>query len=184
MSLYLRKGLFGLLLLISIIGFVSGAEPSGYTVYVQGEQSSIARTAEGMYEITIQDIIPFSSIIDGDTYILAPTKHLANETKSLNAVIILSGSEIDVTFLVEVSNLTYDSEPSTMTFKARPMEFYNGELLKPFLSGQGDLDAATGKSTNLTALYLEIINPVAENKWNPQFPCCVEGPGGQCYMKC
>jgi len=43
---------------------------------------------------------------------------------------------------------------------------------------------ATGKRANLTALYLEIIHPVAENKWNPQFPCCVEGPGGQCYMKC
>lgn len=184
MSLYLRKGLFGLLLLISVMGVVIGAEPSGYTVYVQGEEGNITSIADGMYEITIQNVIPFSSIIDGDEFFLAPTKHLANETNPMNAVLILSGSEIEVTSLVEISNLSVDTELSTITFLAQPMEFYSGELLKPFLNDMGDLDTATGKSTNLTALYIEIIIPVAENKWGPPIQCCIEGPHGRCYMVC
>ncbi|WP_143709329.1 hypothetical protein [Methanospirillum hungatei] len=86
--------------------------------------------------------------------------------------------------LIEISSISMDTEQNIITFLAHPLEFNSGELLKPFLNGMGDLDMATGKRANLTALYLEIIHPVAENKWNPQFPCCVEGPGGQCYMKC
>jgi len=184
MNTYLRKGLCGLILLISVIGIVLGSESPGYTMYVQGEESSIARMTDGMYEITIQDVIPFSSIIDRDDFFLAPTKHLANETNPIHAVLILSGSETDVTSLVEISNLSVDTELSTMTFQAQPREFYSGELLKPFLNGKGDLDTETGKSTNLAALYIEIINPVAENKWSQPFQCCFEGPQGQCYMKC
>lgn len=184
MRTYWISGLFGLLLLISLTGIGIGAEPSGYIVYVQGEQSSIARTTDGMYEITIQDVIPFSSIIDGDTYYLAQTKHLANETNPLNAVLILSGSEGDVTSGVEISNISVDTEPSTITFLAQPMEFYSGELLKPYSGGQANLDAVIETNTSGTALYIEMIHPVAENKWGPPIQCCIEGPHGRCYMVC
>lgn len=184
MKIYLRNGLFGLLLLISTIGIVFGAEPSGYTVYVQGAESSIDRSSDGIYKITIQDVIPFSTIFEGDELFLFQTKHIVNETNPMNAVLILSGSEMELKSLIEISSISMDTEQNIITFLAHPLEFNSGELLKPFLNGMGDLDMATGKRANLTALYLEIIHPVAENKWNPQFPCCVEGPGGQCYMKC
>lgn len=181
---YLGKGLFGLLILISIIGIVIGAESPGYTVYVQGEQSTIESTTDGLYEITIQEIIPFSSIKDGDEYFLVPIKHLANESYPMNAVLILAGSEIDVTSLIEISNLSIDSELNTITFEAHPLEFYSGELLNPYFDELGDLELAIEKKTDLSALYLEINNQVAENAWSPPFQCCFEGPNGQCYMKC
>ncbi len=38
---YLGKGLFGLLILLSIIGIVIGAESPGYTVYVQESRAPL-----------------------------------------------------------------------------------------------------------------------------------------------
>ncbi|MCA1915788.1 hypothetical protein [Methanospirillum hungatei] len=76
-----------------------------------------------------------------------------------------------------------DTEQNTNTFLAHPQDFSTGDIHKPLLRKQGVLYMAAGKRKNLTALYLEMLHPVAENKWNPVFPCWVEGPGGQWYMK-
>ncbi len=78
----------------------------------------------------------------------------------MNAVLILAGSEIDLTSLIEISNLSIDSELNTITFEAHPLEFYSGELLNPYYDELGDLESAIEKKTDLSAHYLEINNQV------------------------
>lgn len=184
MSEYWLKGLFGLFLLISLVYFSGAAEPTGYLVYVQGGESNIVEGTDGMYEITVQDIIPFCTIIDEDEHFLAGTKHLVNESFPMDAALIMRGSDGKVASMVEIVNLSIDTKVNTITFRAHPLEYYSGELLKPFSSGKGELDAAIERKTNLTALYLEIMNTAPENYWSPPFQCCYEGSQGQCYMKC
>lgn len=101
----------------------------------------------------------------------------------MNAVLILSGSEMELKSLIEISSISMDTEQNIITFLAHLGVQFRGTS-QTFPEWYGRSGYGNRKRANLTALYLEIIHPVAENKWNPQFPCCVEGPGGQCYMKC
>ena len=184
MNHYRTIGLLGIILLISAAWISSAAESSNYIVYVQGGESSILDGEDGMYEITIHDIIPFCSIIDGDEYFLIETKNLANESYPINALLIGTGPDLELRTGAQISGLSIDEERQVMTLQVHPSKFSNGELLKPYSIKQGELETLIGQEISHTGLYLELQIPVAENYWAPPVQCCYEGPQGRCYMVC
>lgn len=184
MRTYLRSGLIGLIFLISMACVSSTAQSSGYILYVQGGQSTIASGADGIYEITVQDIIPYCVIGDGDEFFLGKTMNLTMGNWSVDAALLMAGSETEIRSIAKISNLSIGEKADTITFQARSLEFYDRELLSHFSGRQDSLNSSTGQDIQHTALYLEMDKPVSVNNQGSTIQCCYEGPRGRCYMVC
>ena len=143
------------LLLISLTGVSMAAESPGYALYVQGGVSSITNGTDGMTVITVMDVIPYFHITDGNKSLLLPIEELTNITYPLDAAVVLSGTGNESTSLVKVSNLTLSGGNKSLILQVKPLEFYEGTLLKSFVSEKKELPLEkTGKFSSI-GIYIE-----------------------------
>ena len=138
-------------------------EVPSYLGYVQGGESTITDGTNGTSVITVNDLIPYFHLADGNKSSLIPVERLTNMTNPMNAAMVFSGAENETTFMVEVSNLSLSDGNKVLTLHVKPLEFHEGELLKSFTSKKNELNTIkTGKSGNV-GIYIEITSVIPSN---------------------
>jgi hypothetical protein len=164
------------ILLVSLAGVCMAEESPRYVIYVQGDESSIIHGSEGITDITVKDIIPYAHFSDGKKSRLISGKHLSNITYPINAAVVFSGAGSESVSLMKISNLSLSDENKVLTLRVNPLEFYEGEVLKSFVSDKNELDAIEFEKFNDTGIYLEIIGKTQQNNFEIQIPDCSKGP--------
>ena len=155
MNYYLTFGFICSLLLVSLAGVTMATESPGYTLYIQGGESSITNGTDGMMLITVKDVVPYFHITDGNRSLLLPIEGLTNITYPLNTAAVFSGADGDYISLVEVSNLSLSEENKSLILQVKPLEFYEGTVLKSFANEKNELPLGkTGKFSSF-GIYIE-----------------------------
>ena len=166
MNQHLPVGFIILTLLIFLIGFCIADESPSIITYIQGGESIIANGTDGMMFLTVHDIIPYFHMADRERSSLIPVDLLTYMAYPTNAAIFLSGVDDESVSLIEVSNLSFSKDNTHLILHVRPIEFYEGEALKPYIDEElVHAIEMTGKS-DTTAIYLEIIKTTPDNYIN------------------
>lgn len=168
-------------MLVSLTGVCMGENSPGYTIYVQGGGSSISPGSDGQSVMTVEDIIPYSHITNGVMSYLMPVERLVNMTFPLNAAIVFSGDTGQSTYLVNVSNLSWSAGNKSVSLEIKPLEFYEGDMLKPYGSPTNDVGLDKTGNYSSTGIYIEILRkPVVNSLGSMQdtdcFHYCMDNP--------
>lgn len=157
MNRYISLGFMCSLLLVSLVGICMATDLPSYAAYVQGGQSTITNGSDGMTVITVKDIIPYFHITDGNQSNLMPVEILPRYHSPLNTAIKFSGVDNESVSLISVSNLSYSDENKTLTLQVKPLEFYEGPVLKTFANEKTELATDMADGLNSTGIYIEMI---------------------------
>ena len=176
MNHHISVGFILLTLLIFSIGFCIADEPSPIITNIQGGESIIANGTDGTMMITIHDIIPYFYMADGRISSLVPVDLLTYMAYPTNAAITLSSADDESVSMIEVSNLSFSKEDSQLTLHVRPIEFYEGEALKPYIDEELVRAIELTSKSDSTTIYLEIIKATPDNfinciGWKGPLPC-------------
>jgi len=180
MNYYVFYGFISLLLLICLAGVGMAEEAPGSVVYVQGGVSSITEGADGEMIITVQDIIPYFHLPNGNESFLMPVEFLSVDAYPLNAAVVFSGADDESVSLVIISNLSLSDDNTVLTLHVIPQEFYEGEVLKSFTHESKDLDITTTPTRYNTGIYIEKTSLPATNSDYACEACidrCIQGKG-------
>jgi hypothetical protein len=169
-------GFICLFLLVSLAGVCLAEDAPSYVIYIQGSESSITNETDGITDIMVKDIIPYSHVSYGEKSRLIPVKRISNITGPLNAVIHFSGSDGESVTLVRVSNLSLYDENKVLTLRVHPLEFYEGRILTSLASEKNDLDKIPLDSFDSTGIYLEITEQTPQNDTIIELDDCSKGP--------
>ena len=161
MNRFVSYGLIGVFLLISMGCTCIADDGATKVIYLQGGESTIANVSDDMYEVTVQNLIPYFQGTTDNRTIFVPVKALASLTYPLNAAIIISGPAGDTTTLVTISNASLSEENTEMVLQATPLKFYEGEALKSFSTGNTGFNT-TAQST-VTGIYMETVTSAPTN---------------------
>jgi len=162
-------GVSCLILLLSLAGFCIADEAPGYTLYIQGGEFSIIKDADGVILMTIQEVIPYVLLDLEKAKELLPVSDASIFSLPLNAALIFSGTDGNSVSLVQISNLTLSDENNTLTLQIKPLEFYEGEMLKAYATDAIDIANLDKEMKKTIGIYLEGSLPTREN-WDPA-PC-------------
>lgn len=162
------------LLLISLPGVCMAEESPTFVAYVQGGESSLNTDPNGVSVITVRDIAPYFHITDGEKSYLLSVGNLPGYSFPLNAALVFTEPDNESTYRVEVSNLSLSDGNTSLTLQVQPLEFYEGEVLKPFMSTDTDIKTINELSNNIfTGMYLELIgNPQANSEDYAAYEAC------------
>ena len=183
MNHYILLGFICSFLLVSFAGSGMAEDSPGSVAYLQGGQSIITNGTDGMTDIIVQDLVPYVHVTDGKKSILIPVQQLTNMTAPMNAALVLSGEDKESTFVVEVSNLSLSDGNNTLTLLVKPLEFYEGDILKSFAGDRKELEPEKIGKPMSTGIYIEIIGSLPTNKI-PVFTTCTRyNDRGDCIQK-
>jgi hypothetical protein len=132
--------------------------------------------------ITVQDLIPYVHIKNGEKSPLMAVELLTTMTEPLNVALIFSGADNESTSMVEVSNLSLSDGNTVLTLQVKPLEFYDGEALKSFESEKSAANTVSvGQHDNIGIYIEDLISPL-DNSEN----CgeCFELSTGGWYQAC
>jgi len=163
MKLYVSLGLVCSLLLVFFAGICIADEVPGSIMYIQGGESSITAGLDGEQLITVQDVIPYFHISVGNKNYLEPVSELSGITYPLNAALVFSGGDSESVSLVEIFNLSLSDEGRSLLLQVKPLEFYEGSVLKTFEGGNSGLDTIAVGNSSQTGVYIEVLGSAAEN---------------------
>ena len=130
-----------------------------------------------MMVFSIPDTIPYFYVPTGNMSHLMPVNQITGFTDPLNAVLVQSGVNFETRSLLEISNLSLADDNSMMTLQARPLEYYEGSVLKPFVGENAVLATDTIANISESGLYIELRTVVPEN-----YNLCCKNNG--CYIGC
>ena len=133
MNRSLLLGFISLFLLVSLAGYCVADKAPTYVIYVQGGESSITNGTNGAYVITVNDIVPYFHVTDGEKSVLLPIKSLRILTCPMSAALALSGTGNETTTLVQVANVSLSEGNKILTLQVNPLKFYEGEVFKSFV---------------------------------------------------
>lgn len=152
-----------LVLLISLCGFSLADSLPTSIIYIQGGENDITSESNGTFEITIHDVIPYYHILIKNTSYLESIQTLPDYSYPLQAVFVSSDDNNESRSMVIVENVTISDENKTLILQIKPLEFYEGSVLKTFADGSKGLDTDSGRQVMSTGLYLEIIGSPSNN---------------------
>ena len=158
----LSLGFISFVLLISLTGVCIADDAPGSLVYIQGGESSIVNGSDGVYVITVKDIVPYFHIADGEKSNLIPVERLNNSTSLLNAALVLSSTADETVVMVRVVNLLLSDGNKVLTLQVDPLGYYEGALLTSFNDKKQDIDVITDNPIR-TGVFLENIGAPLEN---------------------
>ena len=72
--------------------------------------------------ITVNDVVPYFHLADGNKSSLIPVERLTNVTFPLNAAVVFSGADNETAFMVEVSNLSLSDGNKSLTLLVKPLK--------------------------------------------------------------
>ena len=162
----IQIGFIYVILLISLAGVCLAADSPSYIAYIQGGESTIMNGSEGLMEITVKNVIPYSHISDGGKSRLIPVERIANFTSPLNTAIIFSGKNNESVSFIEVSQLIFSDNNHVLILKGIPKRYYDGNLLKFFADQNIDITMLQGENFNNTSVYFEVIGKPPVNDEN------------------
>ncbi|MFH0966386.1 MAG: hypothetical protein V1862_01715 [Methanobacteriota archaeon] len=105
-------------------------EAPNSVVYIQGGKSIITDGADEMSKISIQDVVPFVHVAEGEKSRLFPAMLLSQLTYPLNAVIVCTSSDNESTSIVMISNLSLSDGNKVLTLDVNLLHYYEGGMLK------------------------------------------------------
>ena len=79
--------------------------------------------------------------------------------------------------IVTLSNPVYSKNNNELTLEVKPLEFYDGTILKNFADEKQDLTSETTGNITLTRVYLEINQKTPENCFPEWGDCDYHGEG-------
>jgi hypothetical protein len=185
MTHHLSRGCTCILLLLLLIGVCMAEEIPSSLIFVQGGESVITEGTDGLYLITVQDIIPYLHIKTGERSSLMPFEILTTLDEPLNVALVFSGADTQSTSMVEVSNLSLSNDTTGLTLTVKPLEFYDGQLLTFFESEKNEGNTIFKGQHDETRIYIEeMINP--PDNVPDSFRCgqCYGIPEHGCYQAC
>ncbi|KAF5068017.1 hypothetical protein DSECCO2_247660 [anaerobic digester metagenome] len=163
MTRYQYLSLSILISLLSLAGICSAVESYNYLAILSGGESSIVNDTDDMMIITIHNPDPYLNITNNTSTIQSPVDSLLNASLPMNAVAIFSGSDTDTASTVIIENLSISDDKADLTLQVRPLDYYDGEVLTPFIQSIVDLHQLDGITFNETRLYLEMLMNAPEN---------------------
>jgi len=186
MNRYLSSGFICSFILILLAGVCTADESPWHVLYIQGGESSIIHGSEGITDIIMKDIIPYAHFSDGKKSLLIPDTLVRYITSPVHAAVVFFGAGGESVSLIEISNLSLSHENKVLTLRVNPLEFYEGEALKSFVSEKNEFDAIEVDKFENTGLYLEIIwtAPVNNNCLAQQIACLNADDMKACLGEC
>ena len=171
MNRHILSGVICFILLFLLTGMCIAEESPADLFYFQGGASAITEEPIGTYVGIVQDIVPYLHIANGSqgTSTLTHIEVLDTISYPLNAALVFSGEDNEGSFMVEVSNLSFCLENKTLTFLIKPLEFYEGDVLKPFAHDNNELMIDVAEKSRSTGMYLEMFNYPPKNAHYPIF---------------
>lgn len=163
MNRYVSLGFIFSLLLVLLAGICIADEVPGSMMYIQGGESSITEGLDGEKLITVQDIVPYLQLSVGNKNYLEPVSEFSGITYPLNAAIVVSGCDKESVSLVEIFNLSLSDENKSLQLQVKPLEFYEGSVLKTFENETSGLDTLAVGNCSQTGVYIEVLGSTAEN---------------------
>jgi len=160
--------------LLSLAGFCVADEAPGYTLYIQGGESSITEDTDGMITIKIQGIVPYFHLEFEKEKQLLPIGDISRYSLPVNAAIVSYGSDGDTTSLVQISNLSLSDENRVLTIQMKLLEFYDGDVLKDYAKDSKNLDITENEPNFEIGIIIEGASVTPENA----LPCI------ECYLDC
>ncbi len=146
--------------------FVSGEcfaeETAGYIVLLQGENSTHVESTNGS-TLTIEGMNPFAAYIGTKGYLGSVKDAIKIMDKSLDAAVVITGDNGQSTSLVTVSHPVYSEDDRKLTLETKPLEFYEGTLLKHFADEATNQTVKDPDVIKLTRVYVEIHENPPEN---------------------
>lgn len=117
--------------------------------------------------ITVQYIIPYFSIVDGEKNRLLPVEELTDIIYPLDSALIFSGADGESKSLVEVGNLSLTDGNKSLMEQVKSLEFYERELLISFASEDRNKIIRILENVQTSSLYLDVIHQPVDNKNSP-----------------
>ena len=174
----LMGGLLCLFLLVSLAGFCIADEAPGYSVYIQGGESSMTEDADGLMLVTIQDVVPYICLEFEKGDRLLPISDVTIFQFPLNAALAFSGTDGDSVSLIQISNLSLSDDNKELTLQINPLEFYEGEMLKGYAHDAIAIEKISTETQKSIGVYLEVP---AQTPSNIRVGCYYES---NCIYKC
>ena len=82
----------------------------------------------------------------------------------INAALIFSETDGNPASLVKITNLSFSDDNKTLILQIKPLEFYEGEMLKAYAKDAIPVNSLERELKNKnTALYLELVSNLPEN---------------------
>lgn len=169
-----------LISLLLLTGLSSAAESYDYLAYLQGGESIIVNDTDDMMIITIHNPDPYLNITNTTSTTQSPVNSLMNTSLPMNAALIFSAPDTEMTSIVRIENLSFSEDKESLTLKVRQLDFYEGEVLAPYAQDTIDLHELDKKTVNETRLYLEMMMSASENNYPPNSAC--ERCNRKCYV--
>jgi len=162
-------GVTCLFLLFSLAGFCFAEEAPEHSLYIQGGEYNITEDADGVILIAIQDVVPYFFTEFEKAKQLLPVSQIPLYSLPINAALVFSGTDGDSISLVQISNLTLSGENKDLTLQIKPLEFYEGEMLKAYVKDAIPFDTVHKEMKDTLGVFIEGALIVPENYRDP---CC------------
>jgi len=181
-------GVTCLFLLFSLAGFCFAEEAPEHSLYIQGGEYNITEDADGVILIAIQDVVPYFFTEFEKAKQLLPVSQIPLYSLPINAALVFSGTDGDSISLVQISNLTLSDENKVLTVQIKPLEFYEGEMLKAYVKDAIDIGTLSNGKFIQVGVIIEtnLIQP--DNYFNPcpegNYHYCQESPGPCSGCRC
>ena len=169
MNLYQSLKIIGPLLMIFFSGVCMADEAPSSVVYVQGGESTLTNGSDGMYVLTVQDVVPYIHVADGVRSHLEPVQLLPVFTYPINAALVLSDADGESVSLLKISNVTTLKDKKELTLKVSPLQYYEGQMLQSFAKESKGIDTFRDSKPNQTAIYFEMNQKPLVNGCS--YPC-------------
>ena len=172
----MKTGIFlGFLMICFIIGSCSAEENTDYIAFFQGGATALSEGTNGTMVLTVNDVIPYYHIPVVNRNVLMPLETESPYQLPLNAAIVLNGADGEAVFMEKVISWVYSSDEKTLTLDIKPVEFYEGTVLKDFFEAKQDLTVENVGKELSSGIYLEVVKGTPENYFCPDYRKC--GPG-------
>ncbi|MDX8550686.1 hypothetical protein KHC33_07110 [Methanospirillum sp. J.3.6.1-F.2.7.3] len=178
MTRYQYLSLTILLSLLLLTGISSAAESYDYLAYLQGGESIIVNDTDDMMIITVHNPDPYLNITNNMSTIQSPVDSLMNASLPMNAALIFSAPDTEITSIIRIENLSLSDDKESLTLQVRALDFYDGAVLAPYEQDSVNLHQLDNMTFNETRLYLEMMMIVPENSFPPKSAC------DKCQNKC
>lgn len=170
-ALFFLSGVFLIIVLLS--GISIGEETPGYLVLIQGEKSTLHDGLNGLV-LNIEDTYPYVAYLT-DTSFLKPINNTITTINSSGyAAIVRDGENTQDISMVSLSNPVYSDDTKELSFSVKPLEFYDGTILRNFAEKNQNMTSDNTENVTMTRVYLEIHQEIPDNTYptnvDPQIP--------------
>ncbi len=183
-----EAGCIILVFLLALAGICTGAGADQYLATLAGGESTIGNDTDDVMIITVFNPDPFVNITKDDNTTQMPVGLLGSASLPFHAVGVFSTPKTRSVSLVTIENLSISDTNDTLTLLGKPLDYYDGEILMPYVLDTVHLQELDAKTFNHTGLYFEMIQKIPDNSNDERltFEKCIADCHGDstCIWEC